>query len=84
MHVKWFVLLTSISSFIYADPLLPEEAQGILKTFIDFHVDQKIVDENLYRKVKKNFINLFDVEKNYLLQNEVDEASKSASKDRCS
>ena len=81
MHFKWFVLLTSISSFIYADSLSQEEAQGILKTFIDFHVDQKTIDENLYRKVKKNFINLFDVEKNYLLQNEVDEASKSASKD---
>jgi carboxyl-terminal processing protease len=70
MRFKLATILFVINNVV-ANVLTQEDAQRIIKTFLDFHVDQKSITESLYSKLKKNFINFFDSDKSYLLESEV-------------
>jgi carboxyl-terminal processing protease len=59
-----------------ASALSEDEAQKIIKTFLDFHVDHKQIDQKVYDKIKKNFISQFDPDKHYLLESEIQEFSE--------
>jgi len=67
MRFKLATILFVINNVV-ANVLTQEDAQRIIKTFLDFHVDQKSITESLYSKLKKNFINFFDSDKSYLLE----------------
>lgn len=69
-----FKIISLFISFncLFADALNQEDAIKVLKTFLDYHVDQKQIDQPLLDKIKNNFIHLFDSEKIYLLQSEVE------------
>lgn len=66
-----FVSLFFVINNNHAATLSNDDAQKVLKTFLDFHVDHKSISQLLYAKLIKNFIHNFDPEKNYLLNSEV-------------
>ena len=70
MRYKLAAILFLINS-LTANLITQDEAQKIIKNFLDFHVDQKVISEPLYQKLKKNFIHLFDPDKSYLLEGEL-------------
>jgi len=70
MRYKLAAILFLINS-LAANLITQDEAQKIIKNFLDFHVDQKVISEPLYQKLKKNFIHLFDPDKSYLLEGEL-------------
>jgi carboxyl-terminal processing protease len=71
MRFRLITILIS-ANCLFAETLNQEDAIKVLKTFLDYHVDQKQIDQPFLEKIKKNFINLFDSEKTYLLQSEVE------------
>lgn len=71
MRFKLMLLFLS-ANYLFAERLNHEDAIKVLNTFLDYHVDQKEIDHLFLEKIKKNFITLFDSEKIYLLQDEVE------------
>jgi len=71
--MRFFKLgLLLCANCLFAEPLEPEETVKMIKTFLDYHVEKKALDEPLYEKLSKNFKNLFDPEKVYLIEDDFD------------
>ena len=70
MRFQLATLLLCVNS-LFADSITQDDAHKILKNFLDYHVDQKEIDQKLFEKIKKNFVSMFDSEKIYLLDSEV-------------
>lgn len=67
-----FISLLISANCLFAETINHEDAIKVLKTLLDYHVDQKQIDQLFIDKIKKNFVSIFDSEKIYLLQSEVE------------
>ncbi len=70
LFISFFFLLSFFSQ-LFAKPLEEKDIPRVMKLFLEYHIESKDFDSHILNRMVKNYIEMFDLEKTYLLKSEV-------------
>jgi len=69
--MRLFAFSLFLSTSLYVEAITHEDSLRIINSLFDYHIEQKSFNPSLVQKFSKNFIQIFDPEKTYLLEEEI-------------
>jgi carboxyl-terminal processing protease len=70
--MRLFAFSLVLLSNLLVNAITYDDTVKMVKSLFDYHIEQKAFNQSLLHKYSKNFIHLFDPDKNYLLEEELE------------